>query len=168
MTLTKHGAHARARTTHQVSDRAKIDELIHLQIVQSAWSCDHYVDPTFHHMDLSSAIAAPVDTDTARREEEGRVKLTLTTLCSGRTADVQTFCSLCSCTCCTRLRSGEPALWWESAPTYRDHPGQLGVYEVKEYRDQAKSQVKHSEPLTVLCCPEDLERRAHNLLVLIK
>lgn len=124
-----------AQTADQVGDRAKIDELVHLQIIQSAWCGDHYVHPVLHQVDLAPPISSAIDADTERRYKKINNNHIASTswLISGSKFikwlmiiyNFWTFCSLYSSTCCTQFQSAGPALWWESRPTCLDHPAQL-------------------------------------------
>lgn len=58
------------QTAHQVGDGAKVDEVVHLQVVESARGRDHNVHAALNPVDLAFPVPSPVDTDTRRTQSE--------------------------------------------------------------------------------------------------
>lgn len=62
-----HGGTFHGDAADQVSDGLQVNELVHLEVVESSWRGDHNVHSTLHQVDLAPPVAAAVDADTGRR-----------------------------------------------------------------------------------------------------
>lgn len=54
-------------TADQVSDGVQINELVHLEVVESSRRGDHDVHSALHQVDLAPPVAPAVDADAGRR-----------------------------------------------------------------------------------------------------
>lgn len=116
-------------TTDQVSDGAKMNKLVHLEVIESSGCGNHYVHAALHQVDLAPPVAPAVDADTGRRWDSSSMasySLNNDNMDLQWRGTVKTWCSPCSGTFCTLLRSARPALVLDSEPACLDlHVGVL-------------------------------------------
>lgn len=65
------------QTAHQVGDGAKVDEIVHLQVVEPARGRDHNVHAALNPVDLAFPVPSPVDTDTEWRRSRSQSELSM-------------------------------------------------------------------------------------------